>query len=69
MEHFRVKDAALCIRSGFVAVPALRLTLTQAQRLWNFDERVCEAVLDILVELRFLRKTHDGTYERREMAA
>jgi hypothetical protein len=43
-------------------MPALRLTLAQAQRLWSLDRETCTAALDVLVETRCLRKTPDGVY-------
>lgn len=45
-------------------MPGLRLTLPQAQRLWNLDARTCEDALGHLVELRFLARTLDGLFVR-----
>lgn len=46
-------------------MPGLRLTRSQAQRLWNLDEQTCGHVLEFLVETKFLRwQSHDNTYTR-----
>jgi hypothetical protein len=46
------------IRSEFTEMPGLRLTVAQASRLWNTDVATSVALLDALVELRFLRVTN-----------
>jgi len=45
-------------------LPGLRLTCRQAQRLWNLDQIVCEALLAALVDVRFLVES-DGVYLQR----
>jgi len=52
------------IRAEFVEMPGLRLTTAQARRLYGVDAGLCEAVLDALVGLKFLRRNRDGTYSR-----
>jgi len=52
------------IRAEFLEMPGLRLTRTQAQRLWNLDAKACDAVLSALVNVRFLRRTDNGAYVR-----
>jgi hypothetical protein len=42
------------IRSEFLEMPGLRLTLPQAQRLWGLDASTCEAALRQLLETKFL---------------
>jgi hypothetical protein len=42
------------IRGEFREMPGLSLTLAQAARLWNVDQRTCQAVLDVLVSEKFL---------------
>ena len=44
----------------YLEMPGQRLTTEQASRLWGVDERVSAAVLDRLVEARFLK--HVGPY-------
>lgn len=58
-------DEILCrVRSEFLEMPGLRLTLPQAQRLWGLDHQMCTRVLDALVEERFLLRLANGTYMR-----
>ena len=48
----------------FLEMPGLHLTSKQAQRLWGLDERVCQQLLQVLVEAGFLRRHGDGLYAR-----
>ena len=57
-----VLDQRRRIRGEFVEMPGLRLTLAQASRLWNIDRQQGEAVLNGLVDERFLFRTRDGAY-------
>ena len=52
------------IYSEFMEMPGLRLTCQQAQRLWGLDAATCLAVLEFLVERRFLQRTDRGMYAR-----
>jgi hypothetical protein len=52
------------IRSEYTEMPGMRLTAAQIQRFCGVDQRICAAVLDALVEARFLCRHHDGTYAR-----
>jgi hypothetical protein len=52
------------ISAEFVEMPGLRLTVQQAARLWAMEPETCRALLDALVEARFLRVNRDGTYAR-----
>jgi hypothetical protein len=52
------------VRAEYLEMPGLRLTVSQAQRLCGIEERLCETLLDLLVEERFLRRTRDGAYAR-----
>ena len=54
------------IRTEFLEMPGLRLTLTQAARLWGLDEGACRLVIDVLVGSSFLRWTPAGTLARME---
>ena len=56
-------DALLVrIRGEYVEMPGLRLTLTQACRLWQLDTATCDGVLATLVDEKFLYRTRDGSY-------
>jgi len=52
------------IRSEFLEMPGLRLTVTQASRLWGLDEGACRQVIDVLIGSSFLRWTPVGTVAR-----
>jgi hypothetical protein len=57
-----VTDLLRTVRAEYREMPGLRLTLRQAQRLWNLDSITCEAILDFLESTRFLRRTSDQSY-------
>lgn len=50
--------------SEFREMPGLCLTKPQAQRLWGLDPLMCEALLDALVDAKFLQRTKNGVYLR-----
>jgi hypothetical protein len=50
------------IRGEYREMPGLRLTFTQACRLWQLDGPTCHQVLDRLLGERFLQRTPDGSY-------
>jgi hypothetical protein len=52
------------IRAEYAEIPGLHLTKPQVQDLWALDPWVCDALLNALVDARFLRRTRDGEYER-----
>jgi len=52
------------IRSEFLEMPGLRLTVLQASRLWGLDEESCRRVIDALVGSSFLRWTALGMIAR-----
>jgi hypothetical protein len=52
------------IRAEFLEMPGLRLTVTQASRLWGLDEGLCRRVIDVLIGSSFLRWTTDGAVAR-----
>lgn len=52
------------IRSEYLEIPGLHLTRQQVQRLWGLDEITCDALLETLVDVRFLRRTRTGAYVR-----
>ena len=57
------------IQGEFVEMPGLRLTASQAQRLWGLERDVCDALLGALVDARFLSQTRDGAFVRLDRAA
>jgi hypothetical protein len=52
------------IRSEYLEMPGLRLTLEQAQRLCGVERALCKVVLDALVDDKFLCVKSDGAYAR-----
>ena len=52
------------VKSEFIEMPGLRLTIEQATRLWCLQRKECEAVLRVLVDRKFLSVSADGTYGR-----
>ena len=52
------------IRAEFLEMPGLRLTVTQASRLWGLDEGACRRVIDVLIGSSLLRWTADGAVAR-----
>jgi hypothetical protein len=52
------------LRAEFLEMPGLRLTAEQVHRLCGVERKTCCAVLDALVEERFLCAKSDGTYAR-----
>jgi len=52
------------IRAEFLEMPGLRLTVTQASRLWGLDEGSCKRVIDVLIGTAFLRWTPGGAVAR-----
>jgi hypothetical protein len=58
-----INDAAVRrVRAEFLEMPGLSLTLGQAQRLWGLEGRTCEALLNSLIDSRFLRRTDRGLF-------
>jgi hypothetical protein len=50
------------LRWEYSALPGLRLTLAQVERLCGVNRLQCSAVVDALVKARFLTLTLDGMY-------
>ena len=59
-----ITDWLEIIRGEYMEIPGLCLTKNQAQRLWGLDSQECGALLDALVDRRFLRRTANGGYAR-----
>jgi hypothetical protein len=52
------------LRGEFLEMPGLRLTVQQAERLCGVEATMCKAILDALVDTRFLCVKPDGSYAR-----
>ena len=59
-----LRGAIQRVRAEFVEMPGLRLTPAQVERLCGVEQTICKAVLDALVDAKFLRAGSDGTYAR-----
>ena len=62
----RIDEVLQRIQGEFVEMPGLRLTPAQAQRLWGLDRSACDALLNALVDAKFLFRTRDGAFVRSE---
>jgi hypothetical protein len=52
------------VRAEFLDMPGLQLNSAQMARLCGVDGTICKAVLDALVDAKFLRVSVDGAYAR-----
>jgi len=52
------------VRNEFREMPAMRLTLDQAMRLWDLDRPTCCSVLESLVASRFLQQDRNGRFAK-----
>ena len=52
------------IRAEYMEMPGLHLTEAQVRRLWSLDSVTAEALLAALLDVKFLRRTHQGAYVR-----
>jgi len=52
------------LRAEFLEMPGLRLTADQVHRFCGVERKTCRAVLDALVDEKFLCAKADGTYAR-----
>jgi hypothetical protein len=59
-----VADALRRVKGEFLEMPGLKLTASQAQRLWGLDRESCEALLGALVDANFLARTPEGAFVR-----
>jgi hypothetical protein len=59
-----VADWLQIIRGEYSEIPGLHLTKKQVQRLWGLDPVTCDALLESLVDVKFLRRTPSGAYAR-----
>jgi hypothetical protein len=52
------------VRSEFMEMPALCLSVPQAMRLLGLQQVECQRVFDALVNMSFLRRTSRGEFTR-----
>ncbi|MGH9256674.1 MAG: hypothetical protein ACRD3C_19110 [Vicinamibacterales bacterium] len=63
-QHEPLEDVLRRVQGEYLEMPGLRLTPAQAQRLWGLDRAACDAVLDALVNAKFLFRNSDGAFVR-----
>ena len=61
-EQSTIQDWLRLIQAEYLEMPGLHLTKAQVQRLWNLEPHICDALLDALIAVRFLRLTDRGAY-------
>jgi hypothetical protein len=59
-----MEDVLTRLRAEYMEMPGLRLNARQVQRLCGIDQTICQAVLDALVDAKFLSVKSDGSYAR-----
>jgi len=59
-----IEDVFRRVQGEFLEMPGLRLTVTQASRLWGLEEGLCRRVIDVLIGASFLRWTAGDTVAR-----
>jgi hypothetical protein len=60
-----IEETLQRVQGEFREMPGLRLTPAQASRLWGLDSISSQALLEALVDARFLFRTIDGAFMRR----
>ena len=56
------EDVLQRVRAEYLEMSSLRLTPSQAQRLFGLEPRVCGAVLEALLTEHFLTRTSAGLF-------
>ena len=57
-----IDDVVELMKMEYAEMPGLRLTFSQAQRLWNVSGDVCVEALAVLTRSGFLVRTPEGAY-------
>ena len=52
------------VRSEFLEMPGMQLSVPQACRLWGLDPSTCDTVMEQLVQTKFLYRTRAGGFAR-----
>lgn len=58
------EDVLFRVRAEYLEMPGLRLSAAQAQRLSGLDSTTSTMVLEVLEQLKFLRRMQDGSFVR-----
>ena len=65
----RPADILCRIQGEYREMPGLRLTPSQAQRLWGLDLAECDSLLAQVVSTGFLARTRDGAFVRFDLSS
>jgi hypothetical protein len=65
MDTLTPHAACMRIRTEYIEMPDLKLTLAQVRRLCGLTQDVCDAAMRTLVHAGFLWETADGSFRRR----
>jgi hypothetical protein len=60
-----IRDLIERVRAEYVEMPGLSLTSEQLARLCGIDRTMCDLVLGVLIDQKFLALRSDGRYARR----
>jgi hypothetical protein len=69
IRFMEVDPVARRVLAEYEEMPGLRLTPRQAARLFGLDQERCRAVLDLLVDLAYLKHTSAGAVIRGDRVA
>jgi hypothetical protein len=64
-EIAEMKRALVSIQTEYIEMPGLKLSLRQAQRLFDLPAEICNDALTILLTAGFLAESKDGSFVRR----
>ena len=60
----RLGEAVQRLKGVFLEIPGTRLSVSDASRLSGLDRPTCNIVLMALEDAHFLKRGHDGLYQR-----
>ena len=61
-ERTTMTDWIHLVQAEYREMPGLQLTKAQVRRLWGLEDNTCDAVLEELQEMHFLRRTARDLY-------
>ena len=60
----RIDRALHRLRTVFIEIPGVRMSLSEAARLTELETHICQILLSALEDLGFLKRQDDGVYRR-----
>jgi len=61
-EQSTTTDWVHLVQAEYLEMPGLQLTKAQVRRLWGLEDNTCDAVLEELQAIHFLRRTAGDLY-------